>query len=262
MGQTQFLSRWLWTIVNKVKLITDGRQLWFHILPGAGGSHVGSSLKLWRRRLLHMWISHRSAQVIVITRRVGSFVSNVSINRQSPAILFLYPRDTYLWSLVLLCEHLQLIMCALLTQTWNPDVQLYKQKVSHHLTPKILVPWGTGCLFALKQWSVSVTGFILITERFFFNEPINSTPIHVQSPSRQNDSNCQTQSLPPLTVGPIKGWMFWSDSLKQSFTWRKKKKGVTIMLLIMWGRQGSAGVTVSFKKPYLLSSTHSVRTCV
>lgn len=115
MGQTQFLSRWRWMIVNKVKLITDGCQLWSHVLPGAGGSHFESSPKLRRRRLLHMWISHRRAPVIVITRRVGSFVFNVSINRQSPTILFLYPRDTYLWSLVLLCEHLQLIMCALLT---------------------------------------------------------------------------------------------------------------------------------------------------
>lgn len=43
--------------------------------------------------------------------------------------------------------------------------------------------------------------------------------IHVHSPFRQNDS-----SQPPLTVGPIKGWMFWSDSLKQSFTWTKRKK--------------------------------------
>lgn len=43
-----------------------------------------------------MWDLHRLAQVLVITRQVGSFVSNVSINRQSPAILFLYPRDTYL----------------------------------------------------------------------------------------------------------------------------------------------------------------------
>lgn len=98
----------------KVKLITDGCQRWSHILPGAGGSHFESFLKLWRRRL-HMWISHRLAQAIVITRWASSFVFNVSVNRRSPAILFLYPRDTYLWSLVLLCEHLQLIIWALLT---------------------------------------------------------------------------------------------------------------------------------------------------
>lgn len=91
-GQLQFMSHWLWMIVNKVELITDGCQLWSHFLPGADGSHFGSPLKLWHRRPPHMWISRRLARVIVITCRVGSFVSNVSINRQSPAVPFLYPR--------------------------------------------------------------------------------------------------------------------------------------------------------------------------
>lgn len=149
MGQTQLLSRWLWLIVNKVKLITDGCQLWSHILPGAGGSHFESLLKLWHRLLLHMWILHRLARVIVITRRVGSFVFNVTINRQSPAILFLYLRDTYLWSLGLLCEHLQLIMCTLLTLNLQSRCAAI-QAESHYSTPCVLVLWGIGCLFAFK----------------------------------------------------------------------------------------------------------------
>lgn len=63
---------------------------------GAGGSHFEAALKLRCRRLLHMWTLHRLAKVAMITCRVGSFVFNVNSNRQSPAILFQYPRDTYL----------------------------------------------------------------------------------------------------------------------------------------------------------------------
>lgn len=62
----------------------------------AGGVHFGSYGKLWLRHLLRTWILHRLARAIVITRRVASFVFNVTFNRQSPAILILYPRDTYL----------------------------------------------------------------------------------------------------------------------------------------------------------------------
>lgn len=45
MGQMQCLSQWLWMIVNKVKLITDGCQLCSPILPGAGRSHFRSFSK-------------------------------------------------------------------------------------------------------------------------------------------------------------------------------------------------------------------------
>lgn len=65
----------------------------------------------------------------------------------------------------------------------------------------------------------------MIIERFFFNESINSWPIHVYPP--RPDGALQTaghKSLLPLTAGPIKGWVFWSDGLKQSFTWREEEK--------------------------------------
>lgn len=48
----------------------------------------------------------------------------------------------------------------------------------------------------------------------------------------------------------------------QTILYLEKKEKLTIMPLIMWGCQGSSGVTVSFKKPYLLTSTHSTQICV
>lgn len=151
-GQLQFTSRWLWMIVNKVKLITRGCQLWSHFLPGADGSHFGSSLKLWHRRLPHMWISHRLARVIVITCRVGSFVSNVSINRQSPAVLLSLSEEIHIYEVWSVCVNICNWLCALFSlQTWSPDVRLYKQKVSHYPAPGVPVPWGIGCLFVLKH---------------------------------------------------------------------------------------------------------------
>lgn len=113
MGETQLLSRWLWVIVNKVKLITDGWQLWSHLLPGAEGHHFEAPLKLWCRcPPVHMDFVSPGP----------SYCDNLSsgldrMNRRSPAILFFFffsfLSDTYLWSLVCLCEHSLLIM-------WTP----------------------------------------------------------------------------------------------------------------------------------------------
>lgn len=51
---------------------------------------------------------------------------------------FIYLRDAYLWSRVLLCEHLQPItVCAL--SSWSPDVQLSREKLDIVEFPASLV---------------------------------------------------------------------------------------------------------------------------
>lgn len=132
-------------------------------------------------------------------------------------------------------------------QMWSCESQSF----IHLLQSMFFKEWGVCLHWNFYNFSKRLHCDHRDVARFFFNEAINACPFHVHSPSRQCDSDCQTQSLPPLTVGPIKAWLFWSDSLKQFFTWRRKK-GVTIMLLIMWGRRGSAGVMVSFKKLLLI----------
>lgn len=153
-------------------------------------------------------------------------------------------------------------MRALLTLNSEPDVQLYKHKVSHYSTVRES-PYSLR-----KRVFVCIEMLINCSNRLhsdhwgiLFNESISSCSIHVHSPSGQTDSNCQPQSLPPLTVGPIKAWMFWSDSLTQFFTWRKRRTNHNAIN----HQRVSGGQLVSqsaSKKPYLLSSICSAWTCV
>lgn len=143
-GQTQLLSRWLWMIVNKVKLIADGCQFWSHFLLGAGGSHVESN-STKAGVFITCGFRHHMARVIVITLPSGLLLFLTSLLVVNHLLLSFFVRGiTYLWSLVLLCEHLQLIMCTRLA----PNFQMWSHISSQSSASRI--PWRTGCLYALK----------------------------------------------------------------------------------------------------------------
>lgn len=138
MGETQLLSRWLWVIVNKVKLITDGWQLWSHLLPFWSPSEAVVQVPP-----VHMDFVSPGP----------SYCDNLSsgldrMNRQSPAILFWAIHIYEVWCV---CVNIRYWLCELSIQTWSPDVQLYKLKVSHYSTPSVHSLWGIGCLFALRR---------------------------------------------------------------------------------------------------------------
>lgn len=131
--------------------------------------------------------------------------------------MHIYKSGAFAWTFV---TH---YACPSHSKLGSPDVQLYKHKVSHYSTVKQSPCSLRKRVFVCIEMLINCSNRLHSDHReILFNESISSCSIHVHFPSGQTDSNCQLQSLPPLTVGPIKGWMFWSDSFTQSFTWRKK----------------------------------------
>lgn len=217
--------------------------------------------ELWCCHLPHMWISKSPGASHCDNGQ--SFVFSVSFNHQSPAILLLLPKNTYLWGLVFLCAHLRLIMSTFLTLELDSRCAAL-QAESHPLLSSQSSCSLRNKVFIWAETQINCSnGFDSDhTVTFIFNESINLLnalfvfTLHLDR---------ITPELPNTKSAFFDRWTNKSLNVlirqpQTALCLEKKKRRLTIILLIMWGRQGSAGVAVSFKKLYLLSPSHSAWT--
>lgn len=112
-------------------------------------------------------------------------------------------------------------MCALLTPNLEsrcPAIQAESQTSFNSQYPLSLKYRVFVCIEILINCSSRPHSGHRVTFLWVHKFMLYSSPFPIQT-----GSNWQTQSVLSVTAGPIKALMFWSGSLKQSFTWRKKR---------------------------------------